>query len=108
MVAFKNAQRSVLVPRGQCEDLVPLKSDHEEADTRLLLHVKQAYHERNRIVIQSPDTYVAILCTTYYSNIQCLERLFQTGVQGKASYVPIHSLAHELGPECAMLYLAFT
>ena len=29
---FKNAQRSVLINRGNCEDLVPLKSDHEEAD----------------------------------------------------------------------------
>ena len=48
---FRNAQRSVLVNRGHCEDLVPLKSHHEKAGTRLLLHAKHTSHEHNRNVI---------------------------------------------------------
>ena len=101
-VGFKNAQMLVLITRGHCDDLVPLKSDHEEANTRLLLHVKHACHEHNRIVIQSPDTEAAVLCTTHYTNLQCWVLRFRTGVQDKARYIPIHNLS------CAMLYWAFT
>ena len=104
---FKNPQKSVLVIRGHCEELVPLKSDHEEADTRILLHAKHASHYHNRIVIQSPDTDVAVLCTTHYRKLQCRELWFRTGIKDKARYIPIHSLAHKLGPELCNALLGF-
>ena len=46
------------VTSGHCEDESTLTSDYEEADTRLLLHVKYAADASPgcRIVIQSPDT----------------------------------------------------
>ena len=40
-----------MVTKGHSEDIVALRSNHEEADTRLLLHAKHAYHSHTRIVI---------------------------------------------------------
>lgn len=48
---FKNSTRSVQVIKGRCEDLAKLKSDHEEADTRLLLHAKHASYNHSRIIL---------------------------------------------------------
>lgn len=43
-------------------DIVPeLESDHEEADTRLLLHAKHASSTHTSIIITSPDTDVFVL-----------------------------------------------
>ncbi len=75
-----------------------LPSDHEEADIRLLLHAAHASHEHNRIVVQSPDTDVVVICTAHYSKLQCRELWFPTGVHDKLTDIPIHSMAHELGP----------
>ena len=36
----------------------------EEADTRLFLHAKHASSSRSRVIIQSPDTDVLVLCAT--------------------------------------------
>ena len=39
-----------------------LESNHEEADTRLLLHAKHAMNTNDAVTIRSPDTDVFILC----------------------------------------------
>ena len=48
-----------------------LRSDHEEADTRLLLHAKHAAATHPRIVIQSPDTDVAVLSVAHFLDLNC-------------------------------------
>ena len=45
------------VQNEECEELF---SDHEEADTRLLHHAKQASRTHNHVVIRNPDTDVFI------------------------------------------------
>ena len=65
---FNDAQKSMVITSGHCENLVALKTDHE--DTILLLHPSR---EHNIIVVQSPDTDVLVLCTAHYSKLQCLE-----------------------------------
>ena len=42
-----------------------LKSDHEEADTRMLLHARHAAIHSHWIVIHSPDTDVFLLCVSH-------------------------------------------
>ena len=58
---FRDGRRAVLLTKGGCEDLLSLVSDHEEADTRILLHADHAAHDYKRIVIHSPDT--TVYCT---------------------------------------------
>ena len=56
---FNDAQKSVMITSGHCENLVALKSDHAEA------------------VADG---------TAHYSKLQCRELLFRTGVRDKLRY----------------------
>ncbi len=51
------------------EELTDLQCDHEEADTRILLHAKHASSSTEQVVIRSPDTDVAILACAFTHNI---------------------------------------
>ena len=79
-------------------------SDHEEADTRMILHAKNTGHNHENIVIQSPDTDVAVLSIFAFFSLQCREVWFQTGTKDKFQYIPIHTISQELGPDvCSAL-----
>ena len=54
-----------------CQEAVPaLQSNHEEADTRLVLHAAHAGNgARSHVVIKSPDTDVALLAVAHSSQI---------------------------------------
>ena len=62
---FKEEEEVILVTEGSSASLEALKSNHEEADTRMLLHARHASLDHNRIIVQSPDTDVAVLCTFF-------------------------------------------
>ena len=46
----------------QRQEVPELESDHEEADTRLLLHSKHAAESYDHIIVKTPDTDVFVLC----------------------------------------------
>lgn len=100
---FRNGTRAIQLTRGHCEDL----SAHEEADSRLLLHAAHASKDHKRLVIQSPDTDVVVLCTAHFSEIGSQELWFRTGVKDKLRYIPIHKLAVDLGPTICDALLPF-
>ena len=54
------------VSRGTSTDIPGLQSNHKEADPRLLLHAKHAADNATRVVIQSPDTDVLVICTSHF------------------------------------------
>ena len=83
-------QGSVAIEPNSC-------SDHEEAATRLLLHAKHAETTHQWIVIQSPDTDVAVLSIAHFEDLSCQELWFQTGVKDKQRFVPVHAIQHSLG-----------
>lgn len=85
------------IEKGHWETVPSLKSDHEEADTRLLLHAKNAVQDGVRIIIQSPDTDVLVLCTSLFQEIGCEELWFRTGVKDKLRYIPVHDVSRALG-----------
>jgi len=58
---FKDGERCVVTTRGHCSDIAALKSNREEADTRLFPHVKYVANAETIMVIQSPDTDVLVL-----------------------------------------------
>ena len=72
-----------------------LTSDHEEADTRLLLHAKCPSEERTngRIVFHSPDTDVLALCVAHFADLVCSEFWFKTGVRDRLHCIPFHKVA---------------
>ena len=96
--------RAILIARGQHAVVEALNSHHEEADTRLLLHAKHASLDHRRIVMQSPDTDVVVLCTTHFDQLNCRELWFRTEVKDKPRYVAIHSISEQLGEDvCSSL-----
>ena len=56
MSLFSDSIKAVSVRKDTYDDIVELCSEHEEADTRLLLHASHASRTSSRIVIQLPDT----------------------------------------------------
>ena len=101
---FKECNKAVLVVQGSIRPFQPLQSDHEEADTRMILHAHNASQDHDRVVIQSPDTDVAVLATHFFSSLSCKQLWFRTGVKDKLRFIPIHSLVESLGSDtCASL-----
>ena len=101
---FKECNKAVLVIKGSTSPILPLLSDHEEADTRMILHAQDASHDHDRVVVQSPDTDVAILSVHFFNLLACQQLWFRTGVKDKLRFIPVHSLVESLGPDiCAAL-----
>ena len=53
-----------------CNEFIELRSNHEEVDTRLLLHAKHAALSSERIIVRSPDTDVFLLCIMMQHSIK--------------------------------------
>ncbi|KAK3746853.1 hypothetical protein QZH41_000042 [Actinostola sp. cb2023] len=95
---FKDGERTVAITRDHRTDVADLRSNHEEADTRMLLHAKCASRPDTRVVIQSPDTDVLVLSTTHFANLDCEELWFRTGVKDRLRFIPVHDVSRALGP----------
>lgn len=91
---FEDPTDAVVVTCGRTDPLVELRSDHEEADTRMIFH---AWHAKDRIVIQSPDTDVAALAIHAFQMIQCDEIWFKTSVKDKVRFIPVHLIDEKRG-----------
>ena len=78
--------------------IVPCK--HEEADTRIVLHLKEAVREKhNKVSIWTVGTDVMVLADTaaQYINVYKLKMItFGTGTNFQ--YLSIHEMAKALGP----------
>ena len=80
------------------EEIEALSYDHEEADTRLLLHSKHAAERSNRVIIKSPDNDVFIIAVALCKDISPGSNIyFQTGQKVKR-IVDINKIADNLGP----------
>lgn len=104
---YKDGEIAVSVSHGASEIIEPLACSHEEADTRMLLHAKHASGTRSRVIKQSPDTDVLVLCATHFEGIGCEELWFRTGVRDRLRYVPVHRLSQKLGQKLCKCLPAF-
>ena len=78
-------------------DVSSLRADHEECDTRLILHCIHAH--MNMIVLSIRDTDVLLLLLAHYSRIDCT-RLYMKAETSKASkYFPVHEIHQNLSVE---------
>lgn len=96
------------ITHNTVEDCPVLFSNQEEADTRMLLHAFHAVKDCPRIIVDSPDTDVAVLCTYFWNHLNGIsEMFFYTGSTDKRRFVPIHDIARKLGPCLSDLLLPF-
>ena len=89
--------------------------DHEEADTRLFVHVRDAVREgRHSIIVKASDTDVLVIALAILPELieVGLERMWLAYGQGMLMrYIPIHELALSIGPEKSsgiLFFHAFT
>ena len=104
---FIHSDDTFAVTQNQETPLLHLSSDHEEADTRMLLHASDCSRDHQRIVVQSPDTYVAALRVYAFSMINAQQLWFRTGVKDKPCFLPAHRLAEKLGEDLCCLIPSF-
>ena len=86
-----------------------LFSTHDEADTRLWLHVKYAskMFSTKTAIIWFPDTDVLVLGIHFFSVIEIQIIWFKTGTKRNMRYIPLHMIAKNLGPNLCRLILPF-
>ena len=78
---------------GWCGEVTELKSTHEEADTRLLLHASDDANMGSKaFIITAEDTDVMVLCLAFQKDITC-PIFMKCGTQNRTRYVNISKLA---------------
>ena len=107
--------KDVVVGRGfrdECEvrsskttDLSFLRSTHEEADTRLVLHA--VHCKFNTVVVSSRDTDVLLLLVSHFPHAQCENLWLMSGTSNKRRYVPIEAVFSNLPKDSAPALLPF-
>ena len=101
---FRDGEKAVTVTKGEGREVEALRSNHEEADTRMILHANHAVRADRRLVIQSPDTDVLVLSVSHFRSLDCPELWFRTGVKDRHRLIPVHDIAHALGEKmCSSL-----
>ena len=76
--------------------------NHEEADTRMLLHVAHATaHGHQKVSIRTVDTDVIVLAVSQFQHLQLAELWIEFGVGKHYRFMPAHLIADSLGPEKA-------
>ena len=77
-----------------------MECSHEEADTLLVLHAYQASQSGYRkILIRTVDTDVVVLAVSRLQDLNVDEIWIAFGTGKHFRYLPIHSIAEQLGPQ---------
>lgn len=79
-----------------------LNSDHEEADTRLLLHAKDCSRSFKTVVVWSPDTDVAVIGIGLAESLTC-DLLFATGTRNSKRLISLTEIALSIKPVAEVL-----
>ena len=79
-----------------CHEVEDLESDHEEADTRMLAHAKNASAEYPNIIIRSPDKDVFAIALNASLSIHS-HLYFETGTKDKRRIISVSSVRENLG-----------
>jgi len=80
-----------------------LMSDHEEADSRMFMHIAHTTQANNvkRVLLRSIDTDVAAMCPKYCLSCGIEEFYFKTGTGNKKRFILMHLVADRLGEDIA-------
>ena len=82
--------------------------NHEEADTRLLLHAADAGKcGFEKVMLQTVDTDVVVLAIATFHDLALSEIWIAFGVGKHLRYVPVHVIASSIGQQKSKALLAF-
>ena len=109
LVQFRQGSQ-VIVTKGQQVVCNPLSCDtvglsqcnHEEADTRMVVHVNHAVHSGyRRIAVRTVDTDVVVIFTAAVQSLPNTEIYILFGVGAHYRTMAIHEISRSLGPPCS-------
>ena len=86
-------------------DVSSLRADHEEGDTRLILHCIQAH--MNMKVVSVRDTNVLLLLLARYSTIDCTRLYMKAGTSKAPKYFPVREIHQNISVEQLDTLLAY-
>ncbi|KAK3922266.1 Phosphoglycerate kinase [Frankliniella fusca] len=97
---YSTLEESVVAspPRTDLQGLAPC--NHEEADTRLFVHVADAAKQGfGRVLIRTSDTDVVVIAVSSVHRLPLVRELWIHLKAGKKnSFLPVHEMASSLGP----------
>lgn len=89
---------AVVIGKVVCEEINELNSNHEEADTKLLLHTKHASDNgETNIIIKSPVTDVTILACHFSRDISARVLVIKKE-KTRNIFLGISAIANAAGP----------
>ena len=83
-----------------------LAADHEEADTRLILHANHCGTTHDSVVIWSPDTDVAIIAVSHFDAMLVKNLYFATGTGKNQRLLNLTNISTTLGTKLASNLIA--
>ena len=86
-------------------DVSSLRANHEDGDTRLILHCIHAH--MNTIVVSVRDTDVLLLLLAHYSRIDCTRLYMKAGTSKAPNYFPVQEIHQNHSVEQLDTLLAF-
>ena len=92
--------------RLNIDEIPELHCDHEEADTRLLLHAKHATPNYDSIVIRSPDTDVFIILMGLKSSLDAAVYM-DTGTGNNRRIISIDKVSEDIGADMCSAIISF-
>lgn len=113
LVAYGNAEKEIVVGGGERGSfssargqLRTLEGNHEEADTRLILHALEAIRcGYDRIVVQCRDTDVLLLLLYFLGDQPDI--WIKSGTGKDTKFYPVHDIAKQLSPTAIQNILGF-
>ena len=91
-----------------CHEIEDLESDHEEADTRMLAHAKNASAEYPNIIIRSPNTDVFAIALNASLSIHYSHLYFErTGTKDKRRIISVSRVRENLGALWSATFIGF-
>ena len=102
---FKDGQTALQITRHSQANIDALRSDHEEADSRMFAHVSHAIelYSPGRVIIWSIDTDVAAICPRAMLLLDIKEIYFKIGVKNKKRFIPMHAVSSEIGHSISLV-----
>jgi hypothetical protein len=89
-----------------CSEVEELACDHEEADTRMIAHAKQASLTHPNVIIKSPDTDVFFIALngslTTFADV-----FFETGTQSKRRIISLSKVKQHFGRQWCSAFIGF-
>ena len=85
-------------PRGDVSSLSPC--NHEEADTRMMVHVADAVQKGlTKVLLRTVDTDVVVIVIAVSQALSISELWITLGVRKNLRFLPVHEIASSLGRE---------